>query len=135
MADSTQNQNAVNQGSTFVWHELYTGHTEEAQEFYSKVLDMGVQEMQMGEMGSYKMLTRNGQPVCGVVETSGHFAGTPPHWATYLSVDDVDARVELAKQHGGVLLAGPHDVPTVGRMALIKDPQGAAIWMFKSAPM
>ncbi|MEG0172581.1 MAG: VOC family protein, partial [Aeromonas sp.] len=29
----------------------------------------------------------------------------------------------------------PMDIPTVGRMALIADPQGAHIWLFTSAPM
>lgn len=131
MADSTGNENAISQGSTFVWHELYTPNIDASRDFYSNALDMGAIDMEMGEMGSYKMLTRNGAPVCGVVETSGNYSGTPPHWAVYLRVDDVDARVEAVKEHGGTLVAGPYDVPTVGRMALITDPQGASIWLFK----
>jgi len=61
-------------------------------------------------------------------------AEVPPHWATYLSVDDVDARVEKCVEHGGTLVVPAMDVPTVGRMALIHDPQGAHVWLFKGEP-
>ena len=58
-------------------------------------------------------------------------ANVHTHWATYFSVDDVDARIAKCKEMGATVLVEPMDVPTIGRMALISDPQGAAIWLFK----
>ena len=87
-------------------------------------------------MGTYKMLTRNGKPVCGVFGTdSAEMAHTPPHWATYLAVDDVDARLAKCTELGAKVIVQPMDVPTVGRMALIQDPAGAHIWLFKGTPL
>ncbi len=134
MSTTTADQNALAQGRNFVWHELYVPDLEKAIDFYSKTLDFGSTSMPMGEMGDYHMLTRNGQPVCGAMSTNQmQMQGVPPHWAVYLSVDDVDARLEKVKANGGAVVVPPMDVPTVGRMALIADPQGAHIWLFKSA--
>jgi len=128
------NQAALIQGQTFVWHEIYSANSDAIIDFYTKALDFGTMEMPMGEMGTYKMLTRGGQPVCGVQGTEGtHMEMMPPHWSTYISVDDVDARLALCVDLGATIMVEPMDVPTVGRMALIKDPNGATVWLFKSA--
>ncbi|MNC44138.1 27 kDa antigen Cfp30B [compost metagenome] len=88
------------------------------------------------EGGSYPMLVVNGRPVAGVQSTRGNpqMAGVPPHWATYIAVDDVDTRLAKVTQHGGSLVVPAMDIPTVGRMALIADPQGAHIWLFTPFP-
>ena len=129
MDESQANQTALAQGRAFVWHEISTSDIDASIEFYTSTLDFGTLEMDMGDMGSYKMLTRNGAPVCGVTSTQD---GVPPHWAAYLGVDDVDARAATAVDHGATVLVPALDVPTVGRMTLIQDPQGARIWLFKS---
>lgn len=132
MSTEQANESALAVGNTFVWHELYAKNVDEAVTFYTEALGFGVEEMEMGEMGVYKMLSRNGRAICGVCSSNvpGH-GEVPPHWATYLSVDDVDARLGKAVEHGAIQLVAPMDVPTVGRMALIQDPSGAQIWLFK----
>jgi len=123
---------ATNIGKTFVWHEVYGPNRDGIIEFYTKALDFGTEKMPMGEMGDYHMLTRNGKAVCGVFDTSSaEMKDVPPHWATYLAVDDVDARLEKCTSMGAKLIVGPMEVPTVGRMALIQDPFGAHLWLFK----
>jgi uncharacterized protein len=136
MAENPQDQHALIEGRTFVWHEVYTGDTQATIDFYTQALDFGHESMSMGEMGSYNMLTREGKAVCGIMNTNElPMQGVPPHWATYLSVDDVDARVEKCTSMGATVVVPAMDVPTVGRMALIADPQGAHIWLYKSEPM
>jgi uncharacterized protein len=127
-------EHALRQGSTFTWHELYTPNPEGAIEFYTQALGFGKQEMDMGEMGSYKMLTKEGKGVCGIMSTTeGEAQGAPTHWATYLAVDDVDARIAKCTELGATVVVPAMDIPTVGRMALIADPQGAHIWLFQEA--
>ena len=136
MATDTMDQHAINQGSTFVWHEVYAPDADKAIAFYKEALDFGVQDMPMGEMGTYRMLTKNGQGVAGVLSTTEmNMEGVPPHWATYLAVDDVDARLAKCQELGATLVVPPMDIPPVGRMTLIADPQGAHIWLFKPNPM
>jgi predicted enzyme related to lactoylglutathione lyase len=51
--------------------------------------------------------------------------GVPPHWNVYFNVDDVDVTVAKALDLGGSVVAPAFDVPGVGRMAVLSDPQGA----------
>jgi len=136
MPTETQDQQALITGRTFVWHEVYGANAEASIDFYTEALGFGTTSMDMGPMGTYHMLTREGQGVAGIIGTANdpQMAEVPPHWATYLSVDDVDARVEKCVEHGGTLVVPAMDVPTVGRMALIHDPQGAHVWLFKGEP-
>ncbi|HTH36539.1 MAG TPA: VOC family protein, partial [Pyrinomonadaceae bacterium] len=57
----------------------------------------------------------------------------PPHFMTYIAVDDVDANAELAKSLGGTVLKEPDEIPNVGRFAIIQDPSGAVFATFKMA--
>lgn len=127
---------AIAEGKTFVWHEVYGPSADASIDFYTKALGWSSEEMDMGPMGTYKMLVANGMAVAGTQATAGNpmMEGVPPHWATYIGVDDVDARLEKVKALGGTVLVEPMDIPTVGRMALIQDPQGASVWLFKGEP-
>lgn len=127
-------EHALSTGRTFVWHEVYGPSIEAAVEFYTKALDFGVEKFEMGSHGTYTMLSKNGKSVAGVVSTNElPNPDVPPHWATYIAVDDVDARLQKCKDLGATVVVPAMDVPTVGRMALIADPQGAHIWLFKGS--
>ena len=55
--------------------------------------------------------------------------GVPPHWNIYFGVEDVDATVAKAEGLGGTPAVPAMDVPGVGRMAMVTDPQGAGFWV------
>jgi predicted enzyme related to lactoylglutathione lyase len=57
--------------------------------------------------------------------------GTPPHWMSHVEVADVDKTAARVRELGGQVLVPPSDVPKVGRFAVIADPQGASISVFK----
>lgn len=135
MATQTMEQHALITGKTFCWHELFAPTAQEAIAFYTKALDFGTEDSQMDNGTTYHMLTKDGMGVAGVWGTTENEAmkGIPPHWATFLAVDDVDRRVEKCVELGAKLHAPAMDVPKVGRMALIEDPFGAFIWLFKSS--
>lgn len=121
-------------GSVFPWHEVNVPDSEGAKAFYSGALDWGTQSQDMGEMGEYTMFTKDGVPMAGLMPTVGELANVPPHWSVYIGVDDVDARLVKIQALGGTVVVPAMDVPTVGRMALCHDPQGAHFWIFKSEP-
>ena len=50
----------------------------------------------------------------------------PPFWLCYVGVADAAATVEKAKQLGGAVMAGPMDIPNVGKFAVLLDAQKAA---------
>jgi predicted enzyme related to lactoylglutathione lyase len=55
----------------------------------------------------------------------------PPMWMAYLSVEDVDAAAARAAEAGGTVLFGPMDAGQVGRLAVIRDPQGAVLSLWR----
>ncbi|MBC8066535.1 MAG: VOC family protein [Chlorobia bacterium] len=131
MAETMDHSIAV--GKTFVWHEVYSPNSEASRDFYMKALGWGTKPMDMGPMGTYHMLTVDGTPVAGCMGTEGNpdMADVPPHWSIYIGVEDVDAKIETCVSLGAVVIVPVMDVPTVGRMALLKDPQGATFWLYK----
>jgi predicted enzyme related to lactoylglutathione lyase len=59
--------------------------------------------------------------------------GAPSHWLGHVLVEDVDETVRRAEAAGGRILAGPMDIPEIGRFALIADPQGAVVSAYAAA--
>ena len=59
--------------------------------------------------------------------------GTPPHWLVYFAVDDVDRTAAVAAEAGATVLKAPFDT-SVGKMAVISDPQGAVFMVMAPEP-
>ena len=56
--------------------------------------------------------------------------GIPSHWMVYFSVDDVDASAARVSELGGSISVPPTDI-SVGRFAVVGDPQGGTFTIFK----
>jgi predicted enzyme related to lactoylglutathione lyase len=83
--------------------------------------------MDMGKGGTYTVINAGGQGIGGITDIPSNAKGMQPSWGGYITVDDVDAVVAKVAGLGGKVLLAPMDIPTVGRFATIKDPQGATI--------
>jgi len=117
----------------FVWFDLMTTDPDAAIKFYSAVVGWGTSPFQApGSDTPYTMWTASGKPIGGVMELPAEAAamGAPPHWLPYIGSPDVDATVARAKQIGANVLVPGTDIPTVGRFAVLADPQGATFSVF-----
>jgi predicted enzyme related to lactoylglutathione lyase len=114
----------------FVWHEHLTKDPKAAIAFYSEVVGWKTQPF---EGTDYVMWVGAEGPQGGVMKLPEEAAkmGAPPHWMGNVQVDDVDAAAALAKKLGGKVYKEPADIPNVGRFAVLADPQGATIAIFK----
>jgi predicted enzyme related to lactoylglutathione lyase len=112
----------------FVWHDLMTTDLPKAQGFYTKVFGWGTTVWESGTT-PYTMWTVGNMPMGGIMPVQNPAA--PPHWLGYISVPDVDAAVKEAQSRGGKVHVPATDIPTVGRFAILSDPQGAAFSVFK----
>jgi len=119
----------VNEPGTINWNELLSSDPGVTR-FYSDVLGMTTSTMDMG-IGPYTMFEVGGQPVGGTI--APQMPGTPNHWHVYFGTDDADATAAKAAELGGSVVAPPFDTP-VGRMAVLRDPQGAMFSIIKTAP-
>jgi predicted enzyme related to lactoylglutathione lyase len=113
----------------FVWFECITPDPRRAQAFYAEVLGWKVTPMNMGDR-TYDMIALGERPIGGYIKAD---AGARPYWRACLSVADVDAATREAAAAGAKILEQPFDMPTVGRIATIADPQGAVVRLFRDA--
>lgn len=112
----------ANEAGAPVWNELVTPEVGKALPFYADVLGMGSEPSDMEGM-DYTVLTDvNGRQIGGACPPP--MPGLPPHWNVYFQVEDVDATVAKVTELGGSAVAPAFDVPGVGRMAVLADPQG-----------
>jgi predicted enzyme related to lactoylglutathione lyase len=114
----------------FVWHEQVSSEPEKAREFYTALLGWDVEVFKPGEI-DYTMISSGGRLHGGFGKAME--GAPPPHWLGHVQVEDIDETVEKAKAAGGRLAAGPFDLPEVGRMAIIGDPQGAFVAVYHPA--
>jgi uncharacterized protein len=120
---------------TFSWVDLATSDAESAKSFYEALFGWTHEDMPTGN-GTYSMFRKNGQYVAAAAELreQERSQGIPPHWNSYVTVEDVEAAAAKVGELGGNVLVEPFDVLEVGRMAVVSDPTGAVfqLWQPKS---
>ncbi|SEL58158.1 hypothetical protein SAMN05216359_111137 [Roseateles sp. YR242] len=113
----------------FSWSELMTTDPEKAAAFYGSLFGWKLEAMPMAgdpAAGVYRV-AKVGDVAVGGLAASPKGEPMPPTWGCYVTVDDVDATVAQVQQLGGSILMPVIEIPTVGRMATIRDPQGAVL--------
>ena len=117
----------------FSWADLATPDFESSKAFYTSLLELEHEDAPVGDGMMYSMLKKNGKGVCAMynmVEEMKAMTGGRAAWRLYFTVENTDEMVEKAKELGASVFAGPMDVFTAGRMAVLHDPTGAefAVW-------
>src|ERR1035441_1301649 len=112
----------------FCWNELLTSDEAGATMFYSAVFGWQTAAFPGADV-KYTIWKQQGKGLGGLLKRP--MEQIPPHWLSYVTVADVDATAKKVDQAGGKVLMPPFDVPTVGRIAVFQDPQGAALGVIK----
>ena len=131
-----QNRTGPNPTGDFIWYELMTPDPEGAKAFYDAVVGWDVAESH-AEFNGYRMIrTGDGGFAGGLLPITDDMRqnGARPVWLGYLNVSDVDAKIAEIDAAGGKTLMGPTDIPNVGRIAMVADPQGVAFYIMKPIP-
>ncbi|HEU4935143.1 MAG TPA: VOC family protein [Vicinamibacterales bacterium] len=116
-----------------VWYELMTTDPSAAEKFYDKVVGWSSAPFQ-GSPQPYTVFKRTGDvQVAGLMKTPDGM-NMPPFWSMYVAVPKLEEAVAHIKRLGGSELSGVIDIPTVGRMQMLKDPQGAAFYIIQPTP-
>jgi predicted enzyme related to lactoylglutathione lyase len=124
----------VNEPYSLAWNELITPDIETAKAFYSGLFGWTGTPFEMGpDAPTYTVwMLGDDNGIGGAMAPP--MEGMPTYWGVYFAVADCDATVAKAKELGASVLAEPMDVPGVGRIAALMDPQGAAFSVIKNAP-
>lgn len=107
--------------NTFCWYGISTDKTVGAG-FYPSVLGWTLTD----ETSEHSVFIAPGGAVAHMQTT----ADAPPHWCTYLAVDDVDASTATAAREGGAVVLPPMDLPA-GRFSLVATPSGAILALYQ----
>lgn len=125
---------------SFCWTEIATADAAQAKAFYANVFGWKFMESNAsdGEFVYHEYSTGGDYPAGGMYEITPAMcepggALPPPHFLTYIAVDDVDANARQAVELGGTIIREPMDIPNTGRFAVIADPTGAMFATFKMA--
>ena len=120
----------------FIWYELMSPDPEGSKAFYDAVVGWDISEA-APEFQGYRMIGRSdGKFAGGVLPISAEMQqhGARPTWLGYIHVTDVDRSVGKIEQAGGKSLMPATDIPSVGRIAMVADPQGAPFYVMKPIP-
>jgi uncharacterized protein len=113
-----------------LWYELMTTDRKAAEDFYTAVVGWTVTPFGTGAE-PYDMWTRAGDVPIGGVMDIPEGMGFPPHWGMYVGVPRLEEGVADVERLGGSALSLVIEVPEVGRMRTMKDPQGALFSLYE----
>jgi predicted enzyme related to lactoylglutathione lyase len=121
---------------TPIWYELMSRDPLAARAFYQVVVGWTIDESPPpGSTIDYRMISAGDGLVGGVFRLTDDMCrqGAAPCWMMYIGVDDVDTCVSALTSAGGGVLLPAFDIPHVGRIAMVSDPQGAPFYVMRGA--
>ena len=132
---TTQTEMTMNPVATnaFAWNEIATRDTEAVSTFYCALFGWTTELAEC--TAGYTVFKLGDNPVAGMIEMNDEWPeDTPTHWGSYIYVDDVDETTAKVADAGGSVCCGPMnagDDGDGGRMAVLTDPTGATISLYK----
>jgi uncharacterized protein len=115
-----------------VWYELMTTDPAAAERFYKHVVGWTSAPFEASPQ-PYTVFKRGGEvQVAGLMKRPDEVKA-PPFWAMYVAVPKLEEAVAHIKRLGGTECSEVIEVPTVGRLQMMKDPQGASFYIIQPA--
>ena len=118
--------------SPFFWLELMTSDRAAAERFYATVVGWTLSPF--GETpDTYTIIEAGGRGVGGIMTIPEEACanGMKPCWVGYIHTPDLDTAVAKLRTGGGKVFREPDLIPTIGRVAVVSDPQGAMFNMLQ----
>jgi uncharacterized protein len=114
-----------------LWYELMTTDMNAAEKFYKNVVGWTAAPFP-GSPQPYTMFQRGDAPLAGLLTTPAGM-NAPPFWAMYVGVPKLEEAAAHITRLGGKAHSALIDIPGVGRMQMMGDPQGAAFYIYEPA--
>ncbi len=119
---------------SFSWAELATSDAAAAKTFYTALFGWSHVDSPAGPDMIYTTWKKKEKSVGAAYGLGANQKGVPPHWNIYVTVASADDSAKKARDLGATILAEPFDVMDFGRMATIRDREGATfcLWQAKT---
>lgn len=121
-----------NPHGSFIWYELMTTDTAAAGAFYADIVGWSVGDFG-AQVSDYRIFSAGDSGVAGMmaIPADARSNGMRPAWFGYVGVDDVDAAIARITDAGGSVHMPATDLPDVGRIAMVADPQGVVFYVMR----
>lgn len=120
-----------------VWRDLLTNDPVASRRFYSELF--GWEFESIGEASNlrsnsaYTLIRHKGKLIGGMVDTLAlNNRDDISQWVVLMSVENLDARVTAVTAGGGTIIAPPTDLQDRGRLALVRDAEGALLGLLET---
>ena len=124
-----------NPHGTHIWYELLTTDAEAATAFYEAVVPGWKVGPPSPEHQGYREINAPDGHAGGMMQLNDEMlaGGAKPVWLGYVGVDDVDGAVAQIEAKGGEVHLPAFDIPGIGRIAMVADPQGNPFYVMRGA--
>ncbi len=117
---------------SFCWAQLLTRDIERARVFYNEVIGWSVSAFPSADGLPAIVFTASGAPVGGARQLPVS-ATDPSSWLPYVAVADVRESLERAVSLGAATQRDVTELPGMGRFAVLADPLGATLGIWRDA--
>lgn len=124
----------LGEANAFCWGELATRNVEGAKAFYSCLFGWNIVPFDQGPMPYNVINLANGQTGIGGIFPMPEEMPGEAGWLPYFMVDDCAQMLERARSLGASVLHNAMDIPTVGSISTLTDPQGAMFAIIQPDP-
>jgi predicted enzyme related to lactoylglutathione lyase len=109
----------------FVWYDLFTNDLQSASRFYEGLFGWSFSDTASKER-VIKTISRDGVPIANAIHIDSKKGNVNEClWLSYMSVEDVDRALTVSKKNNGTIYLQPKNLPNRGRVAIVRDPEGA----------
>ena len=116
----------------FSWVDLMTPDPAAAKQFYSELFAWQFQDMPVDDGGVYSMAFKGDRTVAALFARPDDMQQVPPHWSSYITVNDLEATVQRWQEHGGTVMMPACDIMESGRMAMVIDPTDGIVGLWQA---
>jgi predicted enzyme related to lactoylglutathione lyase len=120
-----------------IWHDLLTHDVKGSQKFYGSLFGWEFEsigsESGFGSDSVYTLIRHDGRLIGGMIDTVAlNGKDDISQWVVVMSVDDVDAAAARFAADGGEVITPPSDLQRRGRLAVVRDAEGALLALLQT---
>lgn len=120
-----------------IWHDLLTNDLEGSKEFYGSLFGWEFESIGndsgFGNDSVYTLIRHQGNLIGGMIDTvTLNGRDDISQWVVAMSVLDVDAAAAKFAVDGGEVITAPTDLQRRGRLAVVRDAEGALLALLQT---
>ena len=120
-----------------IWRDLLTNDPAASQRFYGELFGWTFESVgtasNLESDSSYTLIRHDGKLIGGMIDTVAlNGRDDISQWIVSMSVEDIDAGIKAVRTAGGQVVTPPTDLQARGRLAVVRDAQGAFISLLQT---